>query len=275
MFTRAAGSPPLLQRMFPFSHSLKKRNGFWVMTANVSTLLLLKRLFQYCILWKSLQLFCCLSSQQPKPNSTYRCLSKTVSYLPLVCCSGAFESMDSLIIGSQCNVMLEHHHTSSVMELHNLTMKTFSSLDVRTRGQQTTTIRGVVMDMRSGARITSNDLRLEFTNLTMHSASEISVSEGRPDDLESGKTLFMKNTSTLELLSFNSVWKFSAVEYTQIDESKNFKLVFFFSMFSNVLNADVLETLVFWNPSEMSFYLFSWCPGLRGTKYWILSEAFR
>lgn len=98
--------------------------------------------------------------------------------------------MESLSIGSHCNVTFEHHHTTVSTELKLLTLQTFATFNVKTRGNHPTTLKGSVLDLRSGALISSNDLHLDFVNITVHPAAEITVSEGLPQDSESGIDIY-------------------------------------------------------------------------------------
>ncbi|KAL4226615.1 hypothetical protein ACF0H5_014598 [Mactra antiquata] len=92
---------------------------------------------------------------------------------------GHFRSMDNITVNARCNLTIDHHViTENIID--NLDIKTFGSVNVFTEEEALTTLIGTTLTVRSGARLTSNDLKLDYYNVTIEPYGLLSVSEGCP-----------------------------------------------------------------------------------------------
>ncbi|WAR26294.1 hypothetical protein MAR_011998 [Mya arenaria] len=79
---------------------------------------------------------------------------------------GHFRSMENITVNARCNLTIDHHEqTTNIID--SLDIKTFGSVNVFTEDEVLTTLQGTSLTVRSGARLTSNDLKLDYFNVTI------------------------------------------------------------------------------------------------------------
>lgn len=104
--------------------------------------------------------------------------------------TGHFDNVENMTIGSHCHVTFVHSERTTTTNFDSLLLKTFGKFETHTRGDNPTVITGHTLDLRSGSKIVSSDLKLQFVNISVHSAAEITVSSGLPTNIPAGNTLF-------------------------------------------------------------------------------------
>ncbi|KAK3576662.1 hypothetical protein CHS0354_004947 [Potamilus streckersoni] len=93
---------------------------------------------------------------------------------------GSFSSMENVTINANCSFTIDHHEpTRNVID--HLDIKSFASVHVLTDMEAQTTLVGTTLTVRSGAEIFSNDLVLEYTNITVEPYGRLYVDEGVPE----------------------------------------------------------------------------------------------
>ncbi|XP_060557569.1 uncharacterized protein LOC132717977, partial [Ruditapes philippinarum] len=96
---------------------------------------------------------------------------------------GYFHSMENFTVNARCNLTIDHHKVTE-NSIDNLDIKTFGSVRVFTEEEALTTLVGTSLTVRSGARLTSNDLKLDYYNVTIEPYGLMTVTEGCPYNLQ-------------------------------------------------------------------------------------------
>ncbi|XP_077861760.1 LOW QUALITY PROTEIN: uncharacterized protein LOC100369350 [Saccoglossus kowalevskii] len=92
---------------------------------------------------------------------------------------GEFDEMENLTISKGCAFTLQHL-TSTTTFLHHVIVKTDAQFTVLTKGQSITTLEGATFSIRSGGLVYSDDLVLNYENITIEPYAHLSADESVP-----------------------------------------------------------------------------------------------
>ena len=70
----------------------------------------------------------------------------------ILVCAGSFEDMENVTVSSHCSLTIDHHEPT-INEIERLDIKSYGEVRVITDQEATTKLKGLELDIRSGATV--------------------------------------------------------------------------------------------------------------------------